>query len=80
MAHIGQLLKAVENPPSTGELEEISDYAIDCILEQASTEPENREILRIPPPEKGTTGFVDILTVGFFAWFENLIFRNREQE
>jgi hypothetical protein len=55
IAHIGELLKAVqtENPPSTTELEEISDYAIDAILHQACTEPENREILRVPPPKKG---------------------------
>jgi hypothetical protein len=80
MAHVRQLLKAVENPPSTSELEEISDYAIDCILEQACTEPENREILSIPPPERGTMRFVGILTVGFFTWLGKLIFKNREQE
>jgi hypothetical protein len=57
MVHIRELLRSVqtENPPSTAELEEISNHAIDCIFQQACTEPENREILRVPPAEKGNT-------------------------
>jgi hypothetical protein len=81
--HIRKLLNAVEtqNPPSTRDLEKISDYAIDFILQQACTEPENRDILRVPLPEKGnTTEIIAILTVGFFNWLENLIFRNKKQE
>jgi hypothetical protein len=78
MARVRQLLKAGENSLSTTELQELSDYAIDCIFEQACIEPENREISRIPPLEKGMMDIVSILTVGFFTWLGTLIFKNRE--
>lgn len=50
--HVRELIKAVrsDEPPSNGELEEISDQAIDCIFQQASQDPENREIFRVPAP------------------------------
>ena len=50
MEHIRELLKVVSSenpPPSNQELEEISDRAIDCILNQASMDPENMRILRV---------------------------------
>lgn len=50
--HVRELLRAVQSNalPSSEELEQISDRAIDCIVQQASEEPENRAILRVPPP------------------------------
>jgi hypothetical protein len=44
-----------ENLLLTVELDEISNHAVDCILQQAYIEPENREILSVPPPENGNT-------------------------
>jgi SOS-response transcriptional repressor LexA len=69
LVHIHELLKAVqtENPPSTPESEEISNHAIDYILQQACTELENREILRVPPHEKGNTiDIIDMLSRRIF--------------
>jgi hypothetical protein len=80
MEHIYELLEAVqsENPPSDAELEQISDHAIDCILNQACTEPENRQILRVPPQNRGNKT-PNCLSVGFFAWLGNF-FRTRAAE
>ena len=54
MERISELLVAIssENPPSSQELEEISDRAIDCILNQAYMDPENMRILRVLPTRK----------------------------
>lgn len=50
--NVRECLRAVRSdmPPSNEELEKISDRAIDCILQQASEDPENRAILRVPAP------------------------------
>lgn len=82
--HVRELLRAVRSdmPPSNEEGEEISDRAIDCILQQASEDPENRAILRVPAPRNkmGTRLLTFSLTIGFFVWLNHLVFGNKESE
>jgi hypothetical protein len=54
--HVRELIGAVEseNPPSSAELEELSDQVIDCIFYEACEDSDNRRIVGVPQKKGGT--------------------------